>query len=1276
MDSFIAAARKRTSKFSAAVLSLNILLGSLFAGFVPVFTPMAFAASTVEQATGGDAIDASTAGGTYTTLTKPKLKEGAAGDIGVGTIILNAPAGFEFDTGGVAPTVKLQSGAGTATCNINDVANNSVMAITSISTTQITFTVTAASTVCPGANANDLLWQNVRVRPTTSVPLTTGNLTVSGTSAISGVTGATNFGTLTEVGVTITPATGGSAIDSSTVGGAYTTLTGPVIQENAAGDIGDNGAGTIILNAPAGFIFDVGGTAPTVLVNRVTGTGVDGCNINDVADGTTLAITSRTTTQVTFTVTHKSTNGGACNNITNKLTWQGLRVRPTAAAPLASGNIVKTGASDIVGVAASVTNLGTLTEVTGSIPPKLTVTKVVTNDNGGTKVVGDFDIQVDASSVTSGVEYSYTAGAHTVGEVSDPGYAATYSGDCAPDGSITMSDNNTYSCTITNDDIAPKLTVTKVVVNDNGGTKVDTDFPLFVDATSVTTGVETMFDAGSYTISETADSGYDATISGDCATDGTITMDIGGVYSCTITNDDIAPTLTLIKYVTNDNGGTKMVADFPLFIDGNAVTSGVAVVLNAGAHTASETSDPGYQPSDWADDCATNGTITLALGENKTCSVTNDDISAQITVNVTVTNDNGGTMTTGDVSPEIDASSVTDGAANPVLVGAHTVSANALAGYTMVIGGDCASDGSITVDLADVKACSITYDDIQPLLTVTKVVVNDDGGTMVDTDFPLFVDATSVTTGVQTGFNAATYVVSETGNSGYAATFSGDCSSTGALNLGIGEVKSCTITNDDIAPTLTVTKVVVNDNGGVSIVTDFPLYIDGNLVTSGVANAVTAGTHTVSEDNSSEYEDVITGDCNGSGSITLSLAQNATCYITNDDKPAHIIVIKDVVNDNGGTKVASDFVMNVSGNNPDQTSFAGSDVGVDVTIDAGSYDVTEDADSQYAASYSADCSGSLLPGETKTCTITNDDIQPILTVIIAVTNDNTGSAGPTDFTPTVDGSSVVDSVPTGINAGVRTVSGIAHPGITGYTGSISGDCDFDGAITLLPGDVKSCTVHFDDVVPNGLSDEQQGEINDVGNGVTRGSGTSKLQAAANFVTGNLFGSIAPGAFGGGPNVPFSTTEVDVICAMQDALPPNATNGLIEWLAEYLASIMDRDAGQVLAALKDPTLCPEPVQEAVLPAAPVAFKVNAAGYPVSSNPTWNKCIAGKASLLDIRNNPDKDNHGLARDCSDYHTSNVWYHPDLHLFFTFDKKNKATTVPQGYLVQKEQAVSLSK
>ena len=63
----------------------------------------------------------------------------------------------------------------------------------------------------------------------------------------------------------------------------------------------------------------------------------------------------------------------------------------------------------------------------------------------------------------------------------------------------------------------------------------------------------------------------------------------------------------------------------------------------------------------------------------------------------------------------------------------------------------------------------------------------------------------------------------EGGPAGYTESLSADCSGT----LALGETKTCTVTNDDIAPKLTVIKHVINDNGGTKTAADFTLTATG-----------------------------------------------------------------------------------------------------------------------------------------------------------------------------------------------------------------------------------------------------------------------------------------------------------------------------------------------------------------------------------------------------------------------------------------------------------------
>jgi hypothetical protein len=134
-------------------------------------------------------------------------------------------------------------------------------------------------------------------------------------------------------------------------------------------------------------------------------------------------------------------------------------------------------------------------------------------------------------------------------------------------------------------------------------------------------------------------------------------------------------------------------------------------------------------------------------------------------------------------------------------------------------------------------------------------------------------------------------------------------------------------------------------------------------------------------------------------------------------------VIKHVINDNGGTAVAADFTMKVGPEeaNAVPASFPGVEApGTLVSLNAGAYAVNEAGPSGYSAIFSADCGGFIAVGETKTCTVTNDDIGPKLIVIKHVINDNGGTAVASDFTMTVDA----------VNASPASFPGVEAPGTT------------------------------------------------------------------------------------------------------------------------------------------------------------------------------------------------------------------------------------------------------
>ena len=720
------------------------------------------------------------------------------------------------------------------------------------------------------------------------------------------------------------------------------------------------------------------------------------------------------------------------------------------------------------------------------------------NDYGGTAVASNWTLAVSstdggtgtgsAPGSTTGTDYTIQAGkTYNVTESGGPaGYAESKSGDCT---SLVPVAGSSYECTITNDDIQPKLFVIKTVTNDHGGAATPSSFTMSVSGTDVspasfpgegTPGTEVGLDAGPFSVGETGPPGYARSDAGSCS--GMIA--IGETKTCTITNDDIQPKLTVIKIVTNDHGGTATPASFTMTVNGTDVSpasfagvsgSGTEVGLDAGPFSVDETGPTGYARSD-AGAC----TGMIAIGETKTCTITNDDIQPKLFVIKTVTNDHGGTaaasdftmsVTGIDVSVESFPGAVAPGTEVGLDAGSYSVNETGPAGYARSDSADCT--GSIAI--GQTKTCTITNDDIQPKLFVIKTVVNDHGGTATAANFTMTVTGTDVSLasfagteepGTEVGLDAGTFSVGESGPAGYARSDSADCSGT----IAVGETKTCTVTNDDIQPKLTVIKTMINDHGGTAAPSDFTMTVTGTDVSpgsfpgaaSGTTVGLDAGAYTVTESVLFGYAQSSSIDCSG----TIAIGETKTCTVTNDDIQPKLNVIKTVINDNGGTAVASNFTMSVTGTEVSLSSFPGAagPAGTLVGLDAGSYSVGETAVFGYAGSPSDDCTGTINIGETKTCTITNDDIQPKLIVIKHVVNNNGGVSVASDFTMTVTGSSVSpgsfpgseSGTTVGLNAGSYSV-GESGPPL--YVRSDSADCS--GTIGI--GQVKTCTVTNNDL---------------------------------------------------------------------------------------------------------------------------------------------------------------------------------------------------------------------
>ena len=173
----------------------------------------------------------------------------------------------------------------------------------------------------------------------------------------------------------------------------------------------------------------------------------------------------------------------------------------------------------------------------------------------------------------------------------------------------------------------------------------------------------------------------------------------------------------------------------------------------------------------------------------------------------------------------------------------YSASEDGLAGYTASDwGGDCATDGSITLQPGKSKACSINNDDQPASLTVIKHVVNDHGGIATAAEFTMNVVGSGVSSpsfpgaelpGVTVTLDAGPYSVSEDGPIGYAAAYSDGCSG----SIALAEILTCTITNTFQTGDLDVTKTVdwkgiASDPGqAFEICISGPSYVSGDCLT-------------------------------------------------------------------------------------------------------------------------------------------------------------------------------------------------------------------------------------------------------------------------------------------------------------------------------------------------------------------------------------------------------------------------------------------------------------
>ena len=735
---------------------------------------------------------------------------------------------------------------------------------------------------------------------------------------------------------------------------------------------------------------------------------------------------------------------------------------------------------NVVTVTNTVTCVSTLTLVKSvengdATPDEFTLTA---SPIGGTGLPGPTGASGTSAPVTPGVRYLLTeTGPGTYVQTVEEGATlidgATGSWDCVAggtdfdgaDGGVTLSLGQEVVCTATNQ--TATMVLLKQVVNDEGGTLTADAWDLTADpgqnefgliptpvsgAPSATTANTFAVRPGqSYTLSEAGGGpGYrqfalEQLIAGEwVAADPAVSVPALGTNAYRFVNVDVAPTLTLVKTVQNDDGGTAAETDWTLTATspGEPGISGVtgtpevtSVPLIAGVpYTLGETGPDGYT---WESLTCDNGaeaspsspTLTLAVGEDVTCTFVNDDVAPTLTLVKTVTNAQGGTAVPTDwtLSATTPGGPDLTGLSGEAAVTGVAVTAGATytlaeadgpAGYEWVLlscdnGAEISPETpTLTLGLAENVTCTFGNTDLAGSLTMVKQVVNDDGGTAEPEAWNQRLTA-APSTGDTLVFDhneilavpGGTYTLAEIDQlPGYtwtdvSCTIDGTSLESPTVTIPNGENVTCTFVNDDIAPTLTLVKSVVNDAGGTAAETDWTLSattpggpdLSGVTGTAAVTTVtVPAGTeYTLGETGGPDGYDWDSLSCdNGSDAsvadptLTLALDEDVTCTFVNSDVPGTLTLVKEVVNDDGGTALPTDWNQTLTAEPAAGTAIA-FDHEVSQQVPAGAYALAEAGgpEGYEWTALACDTGETSLTsptvtvpnGATVTCTFTNDD---------------------------------------------------------------------------------------------------------------------------------------------------------------------------------------------------------------------------------------------------------------------------------------------------------------
>ena len=330
---------------------------------------------------------------------------------------------------------------------------------------------------------------------------------------------------------------------------------------------------------------------------------------------------------------------------------------------------------------------------------------------------------------------------------------------------------------------------------------------------------------------------------------------------------------------------------------------------------------------------------------------------------------------------------------------------------------------------------------IRPTLTLVKTVTNNNGGTAVPTAWTLSAAGPTTITGpparpavTNATVNAGTYTLSES-RTGRAtppapgpapAAPSPACSPDRCSQR--GQNATCTINNNDQPATLTLVKTVTNDNGGTAVPTAWTLTATGPTTITGT-HRVRCGDR---RDSQRRYLRPVrverTGRLHGrsvvvhrpapspGSSLVLPVGVSATCTINNNDQPAHPHAGEDGRPTDQRRHAPSRPLGRSPPPVPPRSPAPPAPPPVtNAPVSAGAYTLSESGDPPGYAPGPWSCIGGTLDrrhahadsrARAPPARSTTPTVAPRLTLVKTVTNDNGGTAVPTDWTLTATGPTV------------------------------------------------------------------------------------------------------------------------------------------------------------------------------------------------------------------------------------------------------------------------------